>query len=97
MSFFDRFRRSPSATPPTSARDTYAVVIHEEEGAYWAEVPELPGCASQGKTMDELLENIVDAIQGCLAVEFEDKGRLERGNVITMNIPVPYPGDDALT
>ena len=45
-------------------------VIHEaEEGGYWAEVPAIPGCASQGETMDELLANLHEAIEGCLSVE----------------------------
>jgi predicted RNase H-like HicB family nuclease len=40
------------------------IVVHEaEEGGYWAEVPALPGCASQGETMDDLLANMRDAIQ----------------------------------
>lgn len=36
---------------------------------YIAEVPELPGCLSQGKTLDEALENIKDAIKGYLHVK----------------------------
>ena len=40
----------------------------EYEG-YIAEVPELPGCLSQGKTLDEAIENIKDAIQGYLYVQ----------------------------
>ncbi len=36
---------------------------------YVAEVPELPGCLSQGKTLDEALENIKDAIKGYLHVQ----------------------------
>ncbi len=36
---------------------------------YVAEVPSLPGCVSQGKTMDEAIENIKDAIQGYLHVQ----------------------------
>lgn len=39
-----------------------------EYKGYVADVPELPGCMSQGKTMDEALENIRDAIKGYLAV-----------------------------
>jgi predicted RNase H-like HicB family nuclease len=32
------------------------VIVHEaEEGGFWAEVPAIPGCASQGETMDELV------------------------------------------
>ena len=46
------------------------VVVHEaEEGGFWAEVPVLPGCASQGDTMDELLANVREAITGWLAAE----------------------------
>ena len=46
------------------------VVVHEaEEGGFWAEVPALPGCVSQGETMDELLANAREAIQAWLATE----------------------------
>ncbi len=48
------------------------VVIHEAaEGGYWAEVPAIPGCATQGDTIEELLQNLYDAIEGCLAVSVE--------------------------
>jgi predicted RNase H-like HicB family nuclease len=43
-------------------------IVHEaEEGGFWAEVPALPGCATQGDTMDELLANLREAIEGCLS------------------------------
>ena len=43
------------------------VVIHEaEEGGFWAEVPAFPGCATQGDTFEELLQNLYEAIAGCL-------------------------------
>jgi predicted RNase H-like HicB family nuclease len=49
------------------------VIIHEaEEGGYWAEVPAIPGCATQGETFDELLENIYEAVEGCLSVDLKD-------------------------
>ena len=48
------------------------VVIHEDsEGGYWAEVPAMPGCATQGDTFDELLKNIYEAVEGCLSVDVE--------------------------
>lgn len=48
------------------------VVVHEaEEGGYWAEVPALPGCATQGDTFEELLQNLYEAIEGCLSVDIE--------------------------
>ena len=47
----------------------YAVIIHEDpEGGFWGEVPVLPGCYSQGKTVDELKQNIREAIAGVLEV-----------------------------
>jgi len=49
------------------------VVVHEaEEGGYWAEVPAILGCATQGETMEELLENLREAIEGCLSINDED-------------------------
>ena len=50
------------------------VVIHKaEEGGYWAEVPSLAGCATQGDTFEELLENIYEAIEGCLKTYHTDQ------------------------
>jgi predicted RNase H-like HicB family nuclease len=46
------------------------VVVHEaEEGGYWAEVPSIPGCATQGETFEELLKNLYEAVEGCLSVD----------------------------
>ena len=43
------------------------VVIHEaEEGGYWAEVPAIPACATEGESMEELMQNLREAIEGCL-------------------------------
>lgn len=43
-------------------------IIHEaEEGGYWAEVPALPGCVTQGETKEEIEANIHEAIEGWLA------------------------------
>ena len=48
------------------------VIVHEaEEGGYWAEVPSIPGCATQGETFEELLKNLYEAIEGCLSVDIE--------------------------
>jgi len=44
------------------------VIVHEaEEGGYWAEVPAIEGCMTQGETFDELLQNLYEAIIGCLS------------------------------
>ncbi len=49
------------------------VVVHEaEEGGFWAEVPAIPGCATEGETMDELLDNLREAIEGCLSVDVSE-------------------------
>lgn len=43
------------------------VVVHEaEEGGFWAEVPAIPGCVTQGETLDELMSNLHEAIEGYL-------------------------------
>jgi predicted RNase H-like HicB family nuclease len=43
-------------------------IIHEaEEGGHWAEVPAIPGCATEGDTVEELLINLRAAVEGCLA------------------------------
>jgi predicted RNase H-like HicB family nuclease len=48
------------------------VIIHTaEEGGLWAEVPALPGCVTQAETMEELITNIYEAVEGCLNVEIE--------------------------
>ena len=49
------------------------VIVHEaEEGGYWAEVPAIPGCATQGETFEELLSNLYEAVEGCLSVDVHD-------------------------
>ena len=45
-----------------------AIVHQAEEGGYWAEVPALPGCITEGDTMEELENNLKDAIEGWLEV-----------------------------
>jgi len=46
------------------------VIVHEaEEGGFWAEVPAISGCATQGETFEELLANLYEAVEGCLAVD----------------------------
>jgi predicted RNase H-like HicB family nuclease len=49
------------------------IIVHEaEEGGFWAEVPAIPGCASQGETYEELMRNIREAIEGCLSVDIAE-------------------------
>jgi len=63
------------------------VVVHEaEEGGYWAEVPSIPGCATQGETFDELLSNIYEAVEGCLSVDIEDIPISEKDKVMEIAV-----------
>ena len=49
------------------------VIIHEaEEGGYWGEVPAILGCATQGETVEELLSNVHEAVEGCISVDIDD-------------------------
>ena len=47
------------------------MVYQAEEGGYWAEVPAIPGCATQGDSFEELLSNLYEAIEGCLSVDVQ--------------------------
>jgi predicted RNase H-like HicB family nuclease len=59
------------------------VIVHEaEEGGYWAEVPAIPGCATQGETLEELMRNVQEAIEGCLSVEVEEPERTNKDKVL---------------
>ncbi len=59
------------------------VVIHEaEEGGFWAEVPAIPGCATQGETFEDLLKNLYEAVEGCLSVEMEEPKATGKDRVI---------------
>ena len=68
--------------------DSFSVVIHgDPEGGFWAEVPALPGCYSQGDTIDELWENIREAITGVLEV-MREQGRQPEANIQILEVPV---------
>jgi predicted RNase H-like HicB family nuclease len=48
------------------------VLVHDaEEGGYWAEIPAIPGCATQGETFEELLQNVYEAVEACRSVDPE--------------------------
>ncbi len=51
----------------------YTILVHKaEEGGYWSEVPALPGCFSQGETIEETLENTKEAVESHLMALTED-------------------------
>ena len=50
------------------------VVVHRaEEGGYWAEVPAIPGCMTQAGTLECLLANVREAVDGCLSLDVQDR------------------------
>jgi predicted RNase H-like HicB family nuclease len=64
-----------------------AVVVHDaEEGGYWAEVPSIPGCATQGETFEELLQNLYEAIEGCLSVPVDKLQTTPTGRVLEIAV-----------
>ncbi len=59
------------------------VILHEaEEGGYWAEVPAIPGCATQGDTFEELLNNLYEAVEACLSVDVSEKEITDKNRVL---------------
>ncbi|MGH9961573.1 MAG: type II toxin-antitoxin system HicB family antitoxin [Pyrinomonadaceae bacterium] len=63
------------------------VIVHEaEEGGFWAEVPSIPGCATQGETFEELLSNLYEAVEGCLSVEIKDVEMTDRDKVLEIAV-----------
>jgi predicted RNase H-like HicB family nuclease len=62
------------------------VIVHKaEEGGLWAEVPGIPGCATQGETYPELLANLYEAVEGCLSVDVE-KPKIDGAEVLDIAI-----------
>ncbi len=63
------------------------VIVHNaEEGGYWAEVPAIPGCATQGETFEELLANLYEAVEACLSVDTEDFEVSEHDKVLEIAV-----------
>ena len=50
----------------------FAVILHKEDNGYWAEVPALKGCYTQGDTVEEVKSNIKEAITAWLSVDLSD-------------------------
>jgi len=55
----------------------YTILVYQaEEGGFWAEVPALPGCYSQGETVEETMKNIKEAIEAHIMALKEEEGRI---------------------
>ncbi|VXD23012.1 conserved hypothetical protein [Planktothrix serta PCC 8927] len=62
-------------------------IVHEaEEGGYWAEVPALPGCVTQGETWEEVMENLQEAIEGWLEVANETQKEKETDRIVQIAV-----------
>jgi predicted RNase H-like HicB family nuclease len=65
----------------------FKVFVHPaEEGGYWAEVPALPGCVSEGDTLDEVLSNIREAAEGWIEVATERTPANEQAQVVEVEL-----------
>ena len=63
------------------------VVVHEaQEGGYWAEVPSIPGCATEGETFEELLQNLYEAIEGCLSVDVAPSTTTDKDRILEIAV-----------
>ena len=60
------------------------VVFAAEEGGFWAKVPALPGCMTQGETMEELRANVREAIEGWLGVGAEVEADPDDGEPVAV-------------
>ena len=71
----------------------YSVIIHDaEEGGYWVEVPALPGCYSQGESVDEVLENVKDAIALYLEVLRDEDADIPADSDAVFQVSIPVGG-----
>jgi predicted RNase H-like HicB family nuclease len=61
-----------------------AIVHNAEEGGYWAEVPAMPGCVTQAETMDELRENLREAIEGWLEAGNPESTGVQEGQILEL-------------
>jgi len=64
----------------------YTVVIHKaDEGGYWAEIPALEGCYSQGETVEETIINVKEAIESHLSALKEDGQELPKDQILILS------------
>jgi predicted RNase H-like HicB family nuclease len=62
------------------------VIVHEEDGGFWAEVPALPGCATEGDTFEELLANLYEAVEGWVSVDVDAKEAGDKARVVEIAV-----------
>lgn len=93
-------RRSAEAVPKAMKTYTYTILVHKaepDETGYWVEVPALPGCFTQGQTIEECIERSQEAIQGYLEamvkvgepIPEEPQSEDSVISKVRVNLPVP--------
>jgi predicted RNase H-like HicB family nuclease len=63
-----------------------AIIHKADEGGYWAEVPSIPGCATQGETVEELKNNLYEAIEGCLSINIDQITLQDNDEIMELSI-----------
>jgi predicted RNase H-like HicB family nuclease len=65
----------------------FKVIVHRaEEGGFWAEVPAILGCATQGESMTELIANVREAIDACLSVDLTSFDMTENDEIFELAV-----------
>jgi antitoxin HicB len=73
-------------------RFTVVLSPDAEDGGYVAECPAIPGCVSEGESVEDALANIREAIEGCLeSLAARNEPLPEEGSVIVANVDVDAP------
>jgi predicted RNase H-like HicB family nuclease len=63
------------------------IIVHKaEEGGFWAEVPAIPGCMTEGDTFEELLQNLYEAVEGCLSVDIDKPTDLNNSRILEIAV-----------
>lgn len=89
---FDKDPRNPpvcglSLCDVGSLRTTLNAVIHEDEsGGFWAEVPSLPGCVTQGESLAEIKINIREAVEAWLEAAEPDPALEESAQIFEIAV-----------
>lgn len=74
----------------TNMEKIFSIVVEkDEEGYFVASVPELPGCNTQAKTLDKLMERVKEAIDLCLEVKGEEAAKTKFVGVQLVSVKVP--------
>jgi predicted RNase H-like HicB family nuclease len=61
-------------------------IYDAEEGGYWAVIPGIPNCVSEGETVDEVTRNIAEALQALASVEEYGPERDQPGRLVDIDV-----------